>query len=388
LGYHEQYFLRTNRHKELYSMVSKLADSFQERSEQYDREGSFPYENIEELKKSGYTKLSVPEELGGEGISLYELVLLQERLAQGDGSTALSIGWHLGIVMDTAEKKLWKNGAFEKIAKDIVHNGALLNSAVSEAATGSPTRGGRPQTLAVQEGDHWILNGRKTFTTMSPVLDYFIVVAAVEKNGEIAQFIVPRETKGLEIVETWDTMAMRGTGSHDILLQDVRVPHDALVQVLDQESKKKANGWLLHIPACYMGIALAARNYAVKYANHYKPNSIKGPISELPNIRQLIGEMELKLMSARTFLYSVAERWDQEVEHRYELHAELAAVKHVVTNTAMEIVDKSMRIVGAQSLYHKNPLQRYYRDVRAGLHNPPMDDAVVSMLAQRANNEE
>ncbi len=368
-------------------MVSKLADSFQERSEQHDREGSFPYENIEELKKSGYSKLSVPEELGGKGISLYELVLLQERLAQGDGSTALSIGWHLGIVMDTAEKKLWKNGAFEKIAKDIVHHGALLNSAVSEAATGSPIRGGRPQTLAVQEGEHWVLNGRKTFTTMSPVLDYFIVVAAVEKNGEIAQFIVPRETKGLEIVETWDTMAMRGTGSHDILLQNVRVPHDALVQVLDQESKKKANGWLLHIPACYMGIALAARNYAVKYANHYKPNSIKGPISELPNIRQLIGEMELKLMSARTFLYSVAERWDQDVEHRYELHAELAAVKHVVTNTAMEVVDKAMRIVGAQSLYYKNPLQRYYRDVRAGLHNPPMDDAVVSMLAQRASNE-
>lgn len=387
MGYHEQYFLKTNRHKELYSMVSKLADSFQERSEQYDREGSFPYENIEELKKSGYSKLSVPEELGGEGISLYELVLLQERLAQGDGSTALSIGWHLGIVMDTAEKKLWKKGSFEEIAKDIVHNGALLNSAVSEATTGSPTRGGRPQTLAVQEGDHWVLNGRKTFTTMSPVLDYFIVVAAVEKDDEIAQFIVPRETKGLEIVETWDTMAMRGTGSHDILLQNVKVPHDALVQVLDQESKKKANGWLLHIPACYMGIALAARNYAVKYANQYKPNSIKGPISELPNIRQLIGEMELKLMSARTFLYSVAERWDQDVEHRYELHAELAAVKHVVTNTAQEIVDKAMRIVGAQSLYHKNPLQRYYRDVRAGLHNPPMDDAVVSLLAQRTNNE-
>jgi alkylation response protein AidB-like acyl-CoA dehydrogenase len=384
MGYHEEYYVRTNRHKELYTMVSKLADSFMSRSEQYDRAGSFPYENIEELKKSGYTRLSVPKESGGEGISLYELVLLQERLAQGDASTALSIGWHLGIVMDTAEKRLWDNEVFEKIAHDIVHNGALLNSAVSEAATGSPTRGGRPQTLAVKEGNEWVLNGRKTFTTMAPVLDYFIVVAAVENNGEIAQFIVPRETKGLEIVETWDTMAMRGTGSHDILLKDVTIPQDALVQILDQESKKKASGWLLHIPACYMGIALAARNYAVEYANSYKPNSIKGPISDLPNIRQLIGEMELKIMSARTFLYSIAERWDQDVENRYELHAELAAAKHVVTNTAMEIVDKAMRIVGAQSLYHKSPLQRYYRDVRAGLHNPPMDDAVISLLAQRA----
>lgn len=384
MGFHEQYFLKTKRQKDLYELVSRLADSFKERSEQQDREGSFPFENMEELKKSGYTRLSLPKELGGEGISLYELVLLQERLAQGDASTSLSIGWHMGIVMDTAEKKLWKKGTFEKIAEEIVQNGALLNSAVSEAATGSPTRGGRPQTLAVQEGEYWVINGRKTFTTMAPVLDYFIVVAAVENNGEIAQFIVPRETKGLEIVETWDTMAMRGTGSHDVVLTDVKVPLDALVQVLDQDSKKKANGWLLHIPACYMGIALAARNYAVDYANSYKPNSISGPISELPNIRQLIGEMELELMSARTFLYSTAQRWDEDLENRYELHAELAAVKHVVNNAALRIVDKAMRIVGAQSLYHKNPLQRYYRDVRAGLHNPPMDDAVVSLLAQRA----
>lgn len=387
MGLHEQYFLKTKRHKDLYEMVSRLADSFQARSEQQDREGSFPFENIEELKKSGYTRLSLPKELGGEGISLYELVLLQERIAQGDASTSLSIGWHMGIVMDTAEKKSWKNGAFEKIAQEIVQKGALLNSAVSEAATGSPTRGGRPQTLAMQEKEYWVINGRKTFTTMAPVLDYFIVVATVENNGEIAQFIVPRETKGLEIVETWDTMAMRGTGSHDIVLTDVKVPLDALVQVLYQDSKKKASGWLLHIPACYMGIALAARNYAVEYANSYKPNSIRGPISELPNIRQLIGEIELELMSARTFLYSVAQRWDEDIENRYELHAELAAVKHVVTNTAMKIVDKAMRIVGAQSLYHMNPLQRYYRDVRAGLHNPPMDDAVVSLLAQRAINE-
>jgi alkylation response protein AidB-like acyl-CoA dehydrogenase len=387
MGTHEHYFLKTTRQKDLYEMVSKLADSFKDRSEQHDREGSFPFENMEELKKSGYTRLSLPKDMGGEGISLYELVLLQERLAQGDASTALSIGWHMGIVMDTAEKKSWKKGAFEKIAEEIVQKGTLLNSAVSEAATGSPTRGGRPQTLAVKEGEHWVINGRKTFTTMAPVLDYFIVVAAVENNGEIAQFIVPRETKGLEIVETWDTMAMRGTGSHDVVLTNVKVPLDALVQVLDQDSKKKANGWLLHIPACYMGIALAARNYAVDYANSYKPNSISGPISELPNIRQLIGEMELELMSARTFLYSTAQRWDEDPENRYELHAELAAVKHVVTNAALRIVDKAMRIVGAQSLYHKNPLQRYYRDVRAGLHNPPMDDAVVSLLAQRAINE-
>lgn len=387
MGLHEEYFLKTEQHKELYEMVSRLADTFQTRSEEYDLEGSFPFKNIEELKKSGYTKLSVPKKYGGKEISLYELVLLQERLAKGDASTALSIGWHLGIVMDIADKQSWKDDAFEKLCHDVVEKGYLLNSAVSEAATGSPTRGGKPQTIAVKEGDSWVLNGRKTFTTMAPVLDFFIVVATIEENGEIGQFAVPRETKGLKVVETWETMSMRGTGSHDLVLEEVRVSANAFVQVLDQQSKRKASGWMLHIPACYMGIALAARDYAVNYATTYSPNSIKGSISDLPSIRQHIGEIELELMSARTFLYSVAEKWDTDKENRYNLQAELGAVKHFVTNSALKIVDKAMRIVGAQSLYQKNPLQRYYRDVRAGLHNPPMDDAVISLLAKRAIDE-
>jgi alkylation response protein AidB-like acyl-CoA dehydrogenase len=63
---------------------------------------------------------------------------------------------------------------------------------------------------------------------------------------------------------------------------------------------------------------------------------------------------------------------------------ELSAVKHIVTNGAARIVDIAMRIVGARSLYRSNPMQRYYRDVRAGLHNPPMDDMVISLLSKRA----
>lgn len=141
----------------------------------------------------------------------------------------------------------------------------------------------------------------------------------------------------------------------------------------------------MHIPACYLGIAQAAQTYAINFAKEYSPNSIKGSIIELPNVQLKIGEMELELMKSRHFLYSVAKEWDSaNKEERNKMQPVLGAVKMAVTNAAISIVDKSMRVVGARSLSLDNPLQRYYRDVRAGLHNPPMDDMTIQLLAKHA----
>ena len=149
---------------------------------------------------------------------------------------------------------------------------------------------------------------------------------------EIGLFLIPRETSGLSIEETWDMIAMRGTGSHDLVLENVDIKYDFLVERLGGFKKNEPSGWLLHIPACYMGTAIAARDYVVAFATEYSPNSIEGTISELPNVQRLVGEMELELMQARHFMYSVASKWD-ETSDRAALAGELAAVKHVVTNS-------------------------------------------------------
>ncbi|GIQ68781.1 acyl-CoA dehydrogenase [Xylanibacillus composti] len=367
------------------AMMDELARRFAERASAADEENRFVYENIEDLKQSGYTSLTVPAEYGGQDISLYEMVRLQEKIAEGDGSTSLSIGWHMGIMKNLAEKKMWEEGLFAHICGEVL-NGALLNGASTERQTGSPTRGGKPQTTAKLEGGEWIISGRKTFTTMSPVLDYFIVSAAIADSDDKAGFLVPRKVAGLHIEETWDSIAMRGSGSHDLVLDKVRIPKHYLVERFDKGSRR-ANGWLLHIPACYMGIAQAAQSYAVSFAKSYSPNSIEGSIIDLPNVQQKIGEMELELMSVRTFLYEVARRWDESSDdERERLSPALGAVKLKVTNTAIHVVDLAMRVVGARSLSAANPLQRYYRDVRAGLHNPPMDDTTIQLLARHASD--
>ena len=365
--------------------MKELSQRFLTRAAKVDEEGSFPFENISELKNTGYTELTLPKKYGGEAISLYDLVRFQEYIARGDGATALSIGWHMGIIQDLGEKNVWKESTFQMLCED-VKKGALINNCASEPQTGSPTRGGKPTTTAIKDGDKWILNGRKTFSTMAPVLDYFNVTATVPETGAIGYFLIPRSTTGVEIVETWDSIAMKGTGSHDLVLNNVKIEEDYQVEWFEP-GNKGASGWLLHIPACYLGIAQAAEEYAINFAKDYSPNSITGSIIDLPYVKQKVGEMELELMRARHFLYSVAQQWDDSSEEeRNQLKPELGAVKHAVTNAAIKVVDLAMRVVGAQSLSAKNPLQRYYRDVRAGLHNPPMDDMTILLLAEKAIN--
>lgn len=376
-------FLEANSSELRLQTASKLAETFKSRAEAMDREAKFPFDNIEELKQSKYTALTVPQEYGGLDISLYEMVRLQEQLATGDGSTALSIGWHLGIMKNLGEKKSWEEGTFSKLCEKVLQ-GALINGAATERQTGSPTRGGMPQTIAERDKQQWVIRGRKSFTTMAPVLDYFIVSAHVDNSGRAANFLIPRSAEGVIIEETWDSVAMRGTGSHDLVLNNVRVQEENLVEWLTP-GKRTASGWLLHIPACYLGIAQAAQDEAIRFAKTYSPNSLKGPIIDLPNVQSKIGEMELELMRSRSFLYSVAKAWDErDREQRDRMGPELGAVKLAVTNAAIAIVDLAMRVVGAHSLALTNPLQRYYRDVRAGIHNPPMDDMTIQLLAKTA----
>ncbi|MBP2002234.1 alkylation response protein AidB-like acyl-CoA dehydrogenase [Paenibacillus shirakamiensis] len=378
-------FIRTEVQREWVERLKEKKSSFMERGVEIDLLGTFPGDNIQELIEMGYTRSTLPVDRGGYGLRVVDMVLLQETLASYDASTALSIGWHLSVVGELFEKQLWTSDKMTCIAEEIA-KGALLNRAASEAQTGSPTRGGRPGTVAVREGKNWIITGRKVYTTLSPVLTYFLVSAWIEETQSVGQFLLHKDVAGLRIEETWDTMSLRGTGSHDLILDRVRVSEDQLVEPGRRTTSggaKPLNGWLLHIPACYLGIAQAARDYAVQFSTEYCPNSLNGPISQLPNVQHLLGQIDLELMNIRHFLYSVAEAYD-DPSRRQLLKNELGAAKHAVTNGAISIVDQAMRVVGIRSLQRDNPLQRYYRDVRAGLHNPPMDDAVIHGIALSA----
>ncbi|RTE06748.1 acyl-CoA dehydrogenase family protein [Paenibacillus whitsoniae] len=365
--------------------IEQLAARFAERAPQHDREGSFPFDNFADLREAGYLALTVPREFGGEERSLYELVLLQERLAYGDGSTALAVGWHIGQMLHLRTTRKWPEAVFAELCRAVVADGAMINTFASEAASGSPSRGGRPETTAVKTDGGYVLTGRKTFSTLAPILDRFALSAYLPEEDCTDDFLVHRKD-GVTMIETWNTLGMRATGSHDVVLDHVLVeePYRLRKQGIDD-----GGGWLLHIPACYLGIAMAARDYALDFARTYRPNSLSEPIAALPAVRHTIAEMEIALRTARSLLYTAADRWDRsETAKRPMLREELGLAKYVATNHAIQVVDLAMRIVGAGSLSRQQPLERYYRDVRAGLHNPPMDSTVQQLLAGSALAEQ
>ncbi|WP_245628125.1 acyl-CoA dehydrogenase family protein [Shouchella shacheensis] len=367
--------------------VQELAASFYESGRIHDQEQTLPVENIEALKQAKYTALAIPREYGGREISLTELVTHQQTLAEAHGATALAIGWHMGTTYQLAHERIWPEEIFERVSREMVRGAGVLNAAATEKGTGSPTRGGKFSTTVTDGGDHFIVNGTKTFTTMVEKLDYVIVTSVLEETNDVVNVLVPCDAKGIEIEPTWNMMAMGATGSHDLHLRNVKIPKTALVETkTSKESKPLA--WLLHIPACYLGIAKAAINEAARFAKSYSPSSIKGTIADLPNVKQKLGEATILYEQNRHFLYSVATKWDQgEEQERKTMGTELAIVKYTTVNAANEIVDLAMRVAGAHSLSNDSPLSHYYKDVRAGLHNPPMDDRTVILAAEQTLNE-
>lgn len=364
--------------------LKELVKPFRERAMKAEEEGKFPFENFEDLKRSGYPALAIPQVFAGTGISLSELLELQVEIAKADGATGLGIGWHMSVMKNIGENDPWPDGKFNKLAGEVLEHGVLVNNAASEPASGSPSWGNLPQTTAKETPDGWILNGRKSFTTLAPILDYIIVSATIEGTEKVGNFLVSKKSEGVSVIHTWDSIAMSGTFSDDVSFENVKLATDDFLEYRIT-GPKPAQGWLLHIPAAYYGIACAARDEALKFAASYSPGDMEGTIADIPSVKERIGQIELRLMESGNFLFNTAKKWDEGGEDvREGMREELGVAKLIVVNKAMEIVDLAMRIVGARSLSAKSPLQRCYRDVRAGLHNPPMDDITIQQLAGKA----
>ncbi len=367
--------------KEWVAKLEAHREQLEKNAHRNDIESRFPYENVQWLVDEGYSQLTLPVAYGGRGATLEDMTVIQTVLGSIDGATALSIGWHVGLIGELYEGRLWDDAILELLA-EAVKQGALVNRAVSEAETGSPTRGGRPATFAQFDGTHYVLNGVKTFTSMSRALSHVVVAAYIPDREKVGFFLIKKDAEGLEVADNWNMVGMRATESHDLILNDVKVESKFLVEIKG-EGPKFQNGWLLHIPATYLGIAQAARDEALKFALTHQPNSIETPISELPVVQQNIGKMETKLLSARHLLWSTAKAYT-DLSEKDEISNETAASKVVVMNEGLEVVDLAMRIIGAKSLEMDRPIQRYYRDMRAGLHNPPMEDFAYTQIAKKA----
>jgi alkylation response protein AidB-like acyl-CoA dehydrogenase len=140
--------------------------------------------------------------------------------------------------------------------------------------------------------------------------------------------------------------------------------------------------FVLCFSAVYLGIGQAACNTACHYAQERVPTALGKPIATLPPIQRRIGEMDVALSAARAYLHQTACMWIEQPEQRHTMSPRIAAAKYLCTNAALAATDQAMRVAGGVGLTRKLPLERYYRDARAGLAHPPNDDTALELIGR------
>jgi alkylation response protein AidB-like acyl-CoA dehydrogenase len=380
----------SERRDKLVTLAAQHAADFATRAAAHDLGNSFPVENVDKMKASGYTALLIPEKHGGLGADLEDFALCQEQLAQGCAATAIAINMHLfglGSMVERATGRPQEALFFDAIARAK----QILGGGISEPETGGDW--GHFATMARRDGDGYILNGRKTFTSLSPVIDLFMVMATVQESNPpaAATFVVPRGTPGFELIETWDAMGMRATASHDLVIKDVRVPAMAMAEQRPvgpvNEQAISLFAWFgISVAAVYTGVAIAALKFTKEFAHRLKPLAMPRSIKYLPGVQFAIAEAEALIAQSRALYLGVAHDYIYD-RASFKGEAGLARVvmpKYVATNNAIAAVDRCMEVVGAHGMLRKFPMERHFRDVRAGVNHPLSNARARELLGKVA----
>lgn len=349
------------------ALAAQLGREFAQRAAHYDETNTFVRENFEALKASGYMAIAVPEELGGLGATLRQMVFAQAELARYCGATALAVNMHIDITATNVYR--WKHGmaAAEGLLRKVAADKLIL-------MTSGGTDGLWPAAMARRVEGGYRVTGRKVFCSQAPIANVLTTMAVYEDpdDGRIVLAMgIPMTSAGVRIVETWDTLGMRATGSHDVQLDDVFVS-DAQIA-----ARRPWGAWdpvmsnaVVHagtlLSAVYYGIAAGARDEAVRLFVR-RPER-----ADDPAVIHQVGLMDAKLGTSWWGLLGYLSELSEDYAYPLNeplINAGLIAKRQIVTD-AVEVVDLAMEVAGRASYFKRSPLERAYRDVRAGKYHP------------------
>jgi alkylation response protein AidB-like acyl-CoA dehydrogenase len=381
--------LYTERERRFVDLAAQLADEFAPRAAAHDISGEFPHENYARMKESGYTLMTIPEELGGQGASLLERIKAQERLARGCGATALAVNMHFNVSDLLID--LWTRFRDPKVGdklRRIAAERLICGGTNSEPDNAAIFR--QPRTTARRVAGGYEINGRKIFATQSIAMDLYYMEATwreAPQGPTIISFYVPvRETPGIVFKDDWNTMGMRATASRGVDIQQAFVPDSAVVMERPVGSTILASRAFVTNPfaigAPYIGIALAARDFTVDFMRDRPRYPLKHPMSHLPAVYNKVGEMDILIEGARAVMWKAAA--ELEFEPPTEWVRKAVAAKYIAVENSMRVVDLAMRAVGGASYYKRFPLERWFRDVRAGVYHPFDSDEGLEFVGKSA----
>jgi alkylation response protein AidB-like acyl-CoA dehydrogenase len=348
------------------------------RAAQHDRDASFPFENFKDLSEAGLLALTVPTALGGHGAGALDAARVIGIFGKADPSTALVLSMHYIQHLVMARSTRWPGRLSRKLARETVEGVALINALRVEPDLGSPARGGLPATIARRTETGWRLSGRKIYSTGAPILKWYAVWAKTdEPETRVGLFLVPAGLPGTRMVETWDHLGLRASGSHDIAFDDVVFPLDHEIDVRKPEEWRvpdftQSTVHAIFVAAIYDGVARAARDWLIGFLKSRVPTNLGASLATLPRVQEAVGDIEARLAVNARLIDSFAGDFDDGV---LLSASESNIVKLTVTNNAVTVVEDALSLTSNHGLSRANPLERHYRDVLCGRVHTPQDDA-------------
>jgi alkylation response protein AidB-like acyl-CoA dehydrogenase len=348
-----------------------------ERAASYDQDNRFFTEDFQELRDAGYLLLAVPKELGGLGLSLAEVCKEQRRLAYHAAPTAIAVNMHLywtGVAAD-----LWRSG--DKSLQWLLEaaaGGAVFAAGHAEQGNDIPLL--YSTTLAERVDGGYRFTGHKSFSSLTPVwtfLGLHGMDASDPDQPKIVHAFVPRDTEGITIRDTWDTMGMRATASQDTLLDGVFVADRHVGRVVPA-GLGGADLFVLAVFAwsqptfanVYYGIAQRAFDMVIEAVSTKQSLALTRSMAHHAGVQHNVAEMAIELESIAPHIESVAEDWSNGVDHGARWGAKLVAAKHHATEGSWRVVDLAMDTLGGFGVYRRAGMERLFRDARLGRIHP------------------
>lgn len=352
-----------------------------------DRNAAFPSANFAILQRHGLLGLTVPRNLGGAGADLATARKVVAAVAKGEPSTALILVMQYLLHFRLQDDARWPEHLRQRLAREAVEKGALINAFRVEPDLGTPARGGLPATLARRTTEGWRLSGAKIYSTGSHGLEWYLVWARSDDDDPlVGSFLVHKDSPGIRIVDEWDHLGMRATCSHRVEFDNVLLPLDHAVEVNpvsapSPEFDGEGMVWMaVLLASLYDAVAQAARDWLVTFLRERVPTNLGQPLASLPRFQERVGRIDTLLFANRNLLDSAAAGWVK-AENTGQL-------KQLVTQNAIAAVELAIEITGNPGLSRSNPLERHYRDVLCSRVHTPQDDVVFHGTGRTALNVE
>jgi alkylation response protein AidB-like acyl-CoA dehydrogenase len=328
---------------------------------EWDESQTFPADVFRSLGRLGVLGAIFPEELGGSGHSYIDYSIIVEELARVDPSVALSVAAHISLCANhiyVAGNDDQRRRYIPKLA-----SGEWIGSwALTEPESGSDAGGTR--TRAVKDGDSWVINGSKTFTTNGEVADVCVVMAVTDRAASshgISAFLVEKGTPGFRPGKKENKLGMRCSPTNEMILSDCRVPASQLCGKAGEgfvDALRILDGGRISIAALAVGIAQGAYEAALNYSKQRK--QFGRFISEFQAIQHKLADMATEIDAAR--LLTLRAAWMK--DRAMNVNKESSMAKLYASEAAVRVTNEAVQIHGGYGFIKDYPVEKFYRDVK------------------------